>query len=903
MKQFVLLVSLLLISGICACYGQDCPPNLDFENGDFSHWECLRGITYADGDGKNIIELTDTGVISGRHEILTMDSASSKDPYGNFPKLCPYGGKYSVKLGNDNTGAEAEGLRYTFTVPSTVDTFTFTYFYAVVFQDPNHSSFEQPRFFVTAYDVATNEVINCASFTYISNGTLPGFEKSLVSGDVLFKNWSPVSLQFAGLQGRTVALEFKTADCTLGGHFGYAYVDVASGCTNILATAPYCAETNSLLLNAPYGFQTYTWYNQDFSKVIGNHQSITLSPPPAVTGSFYVDVIPYPGYGCRDTFQATVLPLPVPPPPEAKPAYTYCQFTGTQQVEATALPGNELLWYTADTLSQPAFIAPQPSSSAVDTFVYYVSQKVLFGCESFRKKVTVAIDRTPVTSFVINSNSRQCQNGNQFAFSSTSTNLTNSVFTWILGNKDTISSAKDSVISYSYKDHGNYYVKLRVTNSETCSDEMALPVTVVPKPIASFTHPPVICEQQTLVNILNTSQVPDWLANINKWWWRINNTEEHTEHPVSFTPGAPGSIQIEQVVTTEEGCRSDTNRLLLPIYHRPQAAFTFSQPLCNNEIIRFTDASFLPQGATGQSVSKWHWQFANPATSQAQHPAVNLVAGLQTVSLVAESNYGCMSIQADSLLLVHPKPHIALSINDSCIKRYIHYKATDLSNSVNKWYWDFGNGFNTGDTLITRIYSKEGNRPLTLMAETIHHCKDTIVRPFVIYDNKAFAGKDTVAAWDQPVQLNANGGPHNQYTWTPALGLDNPFSETPVATLDHDQWYQLDALTDKGCDAHSKIFIKRYDGPELYVPTGFTPNGDGRNDVLKVIPAGTLRFDFFAVFNRAGQRLFYTKDYHKGWDGYINGNPAPAETYIAYAVATDYKGKPLVKKVPVVLIR
>ncbi|MGM3151233.1 hypothetical protein, partial [Escherichia coli] len=83
------------------------------------------------------------------------------------------------------------------------------------------------------YDVLTGVPINCASFDYVASGGIPGFETSLNSIDVLYKDWTPAALQFAGLGGRQVRLEFKTADCTLGGHFGYAYVDVSTGCSNI----------------------------------------------------------------------------------------------------------------------------------------------------------------------------------------------------------------------------------------------------------------------------------------------------------------------------------------------------------------------------------------------------------------------------------------------------------------------------------------------------------------------------------------------------------------------------------------------------------------------------------------------------------------------------------------------
>ncbi len=323
----VLLCTFVFYAKISA---QTCPANLDFESGTFANWQCFIGSTQtvvdSSGTVQNQITLNPSRPITNRHVIISKAS-NPIDPYGGFPTLCPYGGKYSVKLGNDSIGAQAEGFRYDFIVPATVDTFTFTYFYAVVFQDPGHTPPEQPRFFVTAYDIATGVVVNCASFDYVSTGAIPGFEKSNVGTDVLFKRWTPASLQFAGLNGRAVRLEFKTADCTKGGHFGYAYLDVGNACSNILATAPYCVETNSVILNAPYGFQYYTWYTEDYSKIVGNQRTLTLSPPPATTGSYHVDVVPYPGYGCRDTLQASVLPLPVPDTPIAQSEYTFCQYS------------------------------------------------------------------------------------------------------------------------------------------------------------------------------------------------------------------------------------------------------------------------------------------------------------------------------------------------------------------------------------------------------------------------------------------------------------------------------------------------------------------------------------------------------------------------------------------------
>ena len=897
MKKLSLFLSLSLLVLSYNAFTQGCPSNIDFEIGDFSNWNCATGITTSN-DGKNLIDLNPSRPIFGIHEIIT-EANDTKDPYGNFPTLCPYGGQYSVKLGNEQYGAQAEGLSYTFIVPSNVDTFTFTYFYAVVFQDPGHKLEEQPRFFVTAYDVLSGDLINCASYDYVATSGLPGFKKSTYGANVLYKEWSPVSIQFAGLANREVRLEFKTADCTLGGHFGYAYVDVGTGCSNIMATAPYCVETNSIVLNAPYGFKDYTWYNSDFTAVVGNQQTLTLSPPPATSGTYFVDIVPYPGFGCRDTASAVVIPLPVPDTPVANPPFFYCLGGTTSPLVAKPLKSHDLLWYTSASGGTGNNTAPSPPTTALGTQTYYVSQKKLFGCESFRKEVTAIIGPTPVSSFNINS-IRQCE-GDEFIFTSTSTQLDNNIFIWQFGDGKTDTSSS-SVMSHTYKGFGNFDVKLKVLNQPVCFDEKVQRIIAVPKPLAKFSYPFVICEDQTNISFKDLSQVPGGLSSVNKWWWDINGSESNLRFPDAFIPTDPNKLSIRLVVETPEGCRSDTGSAILPVHYKPAAAFRYTRPLCDNEIMRFTNFSSLPQEAAGEFVTKWYWQIDNTSTT-AQHPSFDFDAGVKHVKLIAETNFGCYSDAADSILTINPKPNIRLTINDSCVLRSINYKAEDLNNTVSNWKWDFGNGFSTGPGLISRTYTYAGPQPLILLAETVHGCRDTVIRPFSIYANKAFAGRDTIVAKGEPVQLHAHGGPNMVYTWSPATGLSSPSIENPVAILDRDQQYTLLAVTTEGCDSYSKIFIKRYQGPELYIPNAFTPNGDGLNDALRVFPVGIREFGSLSIYNRYGQLIFQTSDYHKGWDGTLNGTRLSSGNFVAVAKAIDYKGNVMLKKENVVLIR
>jgi gliding motility-associated-like protein len=152
---------------------------------------------------------------------------------------------------------------------------------------------------------------------------------------------------------------------------------------------------------------------------------------------------------------------------------------------------------------------------------------------------------------------------------------------------------------------------------------------------------------------------------------------------------------------------------------------------------------------------------------------------------------------------------------------------------------------------------------------------------------------DTTIAIRQPLQLfsvDVNHSGFNTYTWSPTYGLNNPFAPNPIAILDRDITYNIYAATPAGCKAFDTIKIKVYEGPELYVPNAFTPNGDGLNDYLKVISIGMKKFHFFRIYNRFGQLVFSTTDPAKGWDGSIKGKLQTIGTYVWMAEAVDYRG-------------
>lgn len=187
-----------------------------------------------------------------------------------------------------------------------------------------------------------------------------------------------------------------------------------------------------------------------------------------------------------------------------------------------------------------------------------------------------------------------------------------------------------------------------------------------------------------------------------------------------------------------------------------------------------------------------------------------------------------------------------------------------------------------------------------------HSLQDAHTTVTVIAPPELFAGDDTSVLLNQPIPLHAidvgNSG-FTQYEWSPVTGLNNPSIQNPVAVLQESTTYTVVGSTPGGCEGKASITIKAFSASDLFVPGAFTPNGDGHNDLLRVIAIGIKEFFYFAVYNRYGERVFYTTDPSRGWDGTLNGQLQNAGVYVWMTAGVNYLGKRIDHKGTVILIR
>jgi gliding motility-associated-like protein len=178
------------------------------------------------------------------------------------------------------------------------------------------------------------------------------------------------------------------------------------------------------------------------------------------------------------------------------------------------------------------------------------------------------------------------------------------------------------------------------------------------------------------------------------------------------------------------------------------------------------------------------------------------------------------------------------------------------------------------------------------------------VQPDII----AFAGRDTTVVINQPLQMEATGGVN--YKWSPSNGLSDINIPNPVAIFNSSPaegyfLYKVLVSNETGCEDSALIQVKIFSTlPEIYAPSAFTPNGDGRNDYFRLVAAGIKNIQTFHVYNRWGELVYNSPRTHSsGWDGTYNGKQLASDTFVWMAKAVDYTGRIIFRKGTVILIR
>lgn len=283
---------------------------IDFLNLDSAYCStgtCLQSSMSYDNEVQGRMDFGYASKMS-RHTIHYMqDEYDAQTDFGL--KTVPDGEFASVRLGNWDTGAEAERIRYNYTVNAD-DAAVLLLKYAVVIECPiNHPITNQPRFLLEMFGENGEKLDACTSADFSARLDLVGqdgwHQVGPETSPTLWKDWTTVGINLQEYDGQTITIQLTTFDCSQSGHFGYAYFTL--GCDEGVVQGINCGEYPTTQFVAPEGFN-YSWRK----KYVNRDEEISteqiLEVDPSDTTTYEVDVI-YPTMAeCYFTLEASAIP-------------------------------------------------------------------------------------------------------------------------------------------------------------------------------------------------------------------------------------------------------------------------------------------------------------------------------------------------------------------------------------------------------------------------------------------------------------------------------------------------------------------------------------------------------------------------------------------------------------------
>jgi gliding motility-associated-like protein len=438
--------------------------------------------------------------------------------------------------------------------------------------------------------------------------------------------------------------------------------------------------------------------------------------------------------------------------------------------------------------------------------------------------------------------------------------------------------------THVYKTKSTYVVTFKVANDKGCNDVISRSILITDRPAMDLTNDTLICTIDTLQLTTYGAGSVLWSPNYN-----INDL-------TSFTPLVSPDIPTRYFATLTDpfGCVG-TDSVFVDVKSFVTIKGGNDTTICQADpitLVLSSDAvnykwTVLPAGSSLNNVT-----LKNPVATP-----------LSTTRYSVTASIGKCNATDDVLVKVVPYP-IANAGIDTTI---CFGTSAQLHASGGSFYtWSPGTYLNSRFIPNPVVSNPSGNISYTVTVIDTLGCpksRQATVQVLVSKVNAWAGSGDTSVVLDQPLQLLATGG--TSYLWTPARWLDRPNAANPVALPQNDVEYEVKVSNAAGCFDFASVKVKVYRvQPGFYVPTAFSPNGDGRNDFFKPIALGLKSMDVFRVYNRLGQLLFSDTNIESaGWDGTYKGNSQDPATFVWYAEGTDYRNQKIKKRGYVVLIR
>ena len=529
-----------------------------------------------------------------------------------------------------------------------------------------------------------------------------------------------------------------------------------------------------------------------------------------------------------------------------------------------------------------------------DTFTVFLKTTSTYSCsDSISRKVF--IHPMPLAKFGV-LNPAQCLSGNEFEFIDSSSIVQGSIanYNWNTGDNNQFIT-KD--LTHNYLDHDTFEVWHIVESALGCKDSISTAVFVHPMPEALFhVNDSLQCLDGNSFRMINQSQI-DW-GNLSYYWQFGDYVIDTLFEPV-HTYNDHQSYFIKLDVSSDLNCK-DSFLYPVVVHPMPVADFNFSQ-VCLEQNTYFSDTSSVE---SPDMLNQWDWDFGTGDVSNLQDPVYMFTtSGTKSVTLIVTTDKDCADDTSRNLFVnehvntidiiratVTENESILVEWNPATSGVPMHYILQRSGDGVN---------YSNLQTFDNQTFNYED---MQVDVQKYNYYYRVIVEDSCLYQS-AYSnyGRNLLLQVNDDEEFpiltwNAyEQWPFGVHEYVAEIFDDPSLSFEELERMSEHELTVEDKFTEKDQEnycyritAHSAGNIGIISQSNVlcipttmyvFMPNAFTPNGDGTNDVFK-IKARNVRDYKISIYDRWGELMFSSTDFHDSWDGLFQGKACPVGTYV-----------------------
>ncbi len=547
---------------------------------------------------------------------------------------------------------------------------------------------------------------------------------------------------------------------------------------------------------------------------------------------------------------------------------------------------------------------PTRTNSIVSHSGNYTVTVSVNGCASPASTVNVIVNPIPSSAFNFTPPSL-CAGDNSTATYAGSS-LATATYNWNFGSAVSTGGPGQGPYNLNWTNAGNYNVSLTVTENGCTSPATSHSIIVYPVPTSTFNLPAAICQSDSALISYSGSA-----SATGTYTWDFGGgiiLSGSGQGPYQIKYNSPGTYNITLTVS-ENSCPSVITTHSIIVNQVPTADFNVTPSvICPDQ-----DAMITYNG-TATTAATFNWNFdsgtINTGTGIGPYSVHFLNSGIDTITLTVTEN-NCTSSQISQIILIDLLPQVLFNVTDSFGCDPLTTSFINQSLLGNTFLWHFGDDGTSSDENPTHTYDP-GNFTVQLIVTTLSGCIDSLTKPnFIEVLNNPVANFSATPETENVTEIKdatfsfINHSTYSDsYKWFFGDGDSSTLFSTSHTYSDSGNYdVMLIAYNNIGC-TDTFILGKFIVVPNInyFIPTAFTPNNDGVNDIFYVY-GRSLQNVHLLIYDRTGEKVFESNGIYQGWDGTFRNSPVNTGVFVYYAEVETMKGDIIILKGDVTLMR